>query len=82
MVRTQIQLTERQSEALKKLATRRRVSVAEVIRGAVDEVISKNPAVDDDDMWQRALSVVGAFRSDRSDVSERHDDYLAEAYQS
>ena len=36
MVRTQIQLSEKQAKALKKLAARRNVSVAELIRQAVD----------------------------------------------
>jgi len=37
MVRTQVQLTETQSEALKRMAARRGVSVAKIIRESVDE---------------------------------------------
>ena len=36
MVRTQIQLSERQAAALKKLAATKHVSIAELIRRAVD----------------------------------------------
>lgn len=33
-----------------------------------------------EERWQRALSLSGKFRSGRSDVSSRHDEFAAEAY--
>ncbi|MFL5798708.1 MAG: ribbon-helix-helix protein, CopG family [Actinomycetota bacterium] len=76
MVRTQIQLTEDQVKRLKRVAAQRGVSMAAVIREAVDRSIAPD---DEDAKWERAMSVVGRFRSDRPDVSERHDDYFADA---
>ena len=77
MVRTQIQLTEEQARALKILAARRGVSMAEVIRGAVDQALREDV---DAKKWERALALIGRYRSDASDVSENHDAYLDEAY--
>lgn len=79
MVRTQIQLTEEQARRLKRMAAERGVSVAEVIREAVDRL----PDPDDRaERWARALAAVGKGhdREGATDVSVRHDDYLAEAY--
>jgi hypothetical protein len=77
MVRTQIQLTENQVRRLKRRAAERGVSMAELIRRAVDQSFEPD---DMDAKWERALSVVGKFRSDVPDLSERHDDYLADAF--
>lgn len=46
MVRTQIQLTEEQSRTLKKLAMTRHLSVAELIRQAVDNMIKTGAVMD------------------------------------
>jgi Arc/MetJ-type ribon-helix-helix transcriptional regulator len=75
MVRTQIQLTEEQARRLKRRAAQRGVSMATVIRQAVDRVLADD---DRESKRQRALSAAGKFRSGRSDIAERHDDYLAE----
>lgn len=77
MVRMQIQLTEAQLDRLRSEARDRRVSIAELVREAVDHL----PAhVSMRDRRQRALAAVGAFESGVTDLSARHDDYLAEAY--
>ncbi len=81
MVRTQIQLTEEQARALKELAALRQVSMAELIRQGVDTVIRSATAVDEAARIQRAIEAAGKFRSGKKDVSEHHDDYLAEAIQ-
>lgn len=78
MVRTQIQLTEHQAAALKRLAAERDVSMAALIRDAVDRTLGE-----DDDLdvrRRRALGVVGKFRSGRPDIGREHDRYLEEAY--
>jgi len=79
MIRTQIQLTEEQARRLKRIAAERGVSVAEVIREAVDRLPDRD---DRAERWARALAAVGKGhdREGATDVSVRHDDYLAEAY--
>ena len=79
MVRTQIQLTETQVKALKKIALTSHLSVAELIRRAVDTMIKSNTTVDPDERLRRALEIVGKFRSGKRDISRKHDAYLADA---
>jgi hypothetical protein len=81
MVRTQIQLTERQAKVVKAMAQARGISAAEMIRRAIDELVESNRMIGDEDRRARALNVVGRFRSGRRDVSKHHDAYLSEAYQ-
>lgn len=80
MIRTQIQLTEEQSRALKSLAAQRGVSVAELIRQSVDSFIRASVGLDEQERRRRAIGAVGKFRSGQADVAIHHDDYLAEAY--
>jgi Arc/MetJ-type ribon-helix-helix transcriptional regulator len=80
VVRTQIQLTEEQAEALRRLAHERRLSMAALIREAVDRLLDGD---DDRERWRRALSVVGKYRDKEgaTDLGVNHDKYLAEAYE-
>lgn len=80
MVRTQIQLTQNQAKALKRIAQSRHLSVAEVIRKAVDAVIKSSSVIDMEERHKRALEIVGKFGSGKRDVSKKHDLYLTEAY--
>ncbi|MFA5807202.1 MAG: ribbon-helix-helix protein, CopG family [bacterium] len=81
MVRTQIQLTERQARELKRIAAKEHVSMAEIIRRAVDAKIRAGAAeVPWEERVRRAMAAMGKFRSGLKDVSKRHDHYLAEAY--
>jgi hypothetical protein len=80
MVRTQIQLTQGQTEALKRRAARERVSMAELIRRSVDRMIAEEEPMLDPDARRRALGAVGSFRSGLPDLAQGHDKYLAEAY--
>jgi hypothetical protein len=75
--RTQISLNAAQARELRRLARLRGTSMAALIREAVDRTYG----ADEHARWRRALDSVGGFRSDRSDVSERHDEALAEAYE-
>ena len=52
--------------------------MAALIREAVDRAYGAG--ADEEARWHRALESVGGFRSDRSDVSERHDDLLGDAF--
>jgi len=81
MIRSQVQLTEAQLEALKELAARRGVSVAYLVRQGIDELIRAASTTTAEERRHRAIAAAGRFSSDRDDVSVRHDDYLAEAYQ-
>ena len=80
MIRTQIQLTEEQATKLKRIAADRGISMAEVIREAVERI----PASEDrSERLARALEAGRRGFRDRdgaTDVSARHDDYLADAY--
>ena len=78
MERTQISLTAAQARELRRLARKRGTSMAALIRDAVDRAYGAGAG--DDGRWQQALASIGGFRSDRSDVSERHDEKLADAF--
>ena len=80
MMRTQIQLTESQALALKRLAANENVSIAELIRRSIDQTLRATHIVSRDDRRKRALGVIGAFTSGQRDIAQCHDDLLAEAY--
>jgi polynucleotide 5'-kinase involved in rRNA processing len=80
MIRTQIQLRDSQVRALKKLAKRNHVSVAEVIRRSVDHIINTSDYIDDEKQKAKAIHVVGKFHSGKSDISKEHDEYLSEDF--
>jgi predicted DNA-binding protein len=77
---TQISLTREQAQRLRRLARERGVSMAALIREAIDRV---HPADSDDSLdarWARALAAVGGGHSGRSDIAETHDRYLEDAF--
>ncbi len=80
MVRTQIQLTERQTRRLKALAKEQGVSMAELIRRSVDKLLDSPEIVDWEERKRRAIAIAGKFRSEVSDLGVNHDKYLAEIY--
>lgn len=75
MVRTQVQLTEKQVGELKAVAAKQKVAVAALIRMSVDKMLA-----DDAEIRRRAIAAAGCCHSGVGDLSERHDDYLEEAY--
>jgi hypothetical protein len=80
MVRTQIQLTEAQANALRELAAKRRKSIAELIRQGVDHILSTAQTGDDmSEIRRQAILVSGMFSSGLPDLGRNHDYYLAEA---
>ena len=79
MVRTQVQLTEEQANLLKKIASERHISIAELVRRSVDIFIHSRPYIDMEERRRRALAAAGCFHSGVSDLSTNHDKYLAEA---
>lgn len=78
MVRTQIQLTQEQMTALKKLAAERGVSVAELVRASVAMLLAQSHGLSREERRRRAMGLP-SFHSGVSDLSARHDDYFAEA---
>lgn len=82
MLRTQVQLTEEQDRLLENLSRERRVSKAELVRRAVDLLLSREaPGRSPEARRERALAVVGSFRSGGRDTARGHDEALAEAYE-
>ena len=82
MVRTQIQLTDRQARRLRAEARERGLSLAKIIRRCVEKGLSEE-ASERAVLYERAARVVGRFR-DRGrarDVSKNHDRYLDEAFE-
>ena len=77
MIRTQIQLTEEQARALHELATRRGISLAELVRQGVERILAES---EQREKRQRALAVLGRYDVGPSDVSTDHDRYLSEDY--
>lgn len=78
MVRKIVQLTEEQSRALAERAKEQGVSTSELVRQGVDMVLSTR--VGDPEAKRRAIAAVGYASSGSTDISEHHDDYLAQAY--
>lgn len=78
MVRTQIQLTEEQAAALRRLSISQKLSMAELIRQGVDLLINSMGGVDKKELIAQAIEAAGRFHSGVTDLSERHDDYFAE----
>lgn len=83
MISTNIQLTEEQAQRLNLLAHKERVSTADLVRRAVDywlQTTESSSLFVTEEQRQRAVAAVGTFRSGLTDLSDRHDDYLIEAY--
>jgi hypothetical protein len=81
MERTQISFEPEQADRLRRLAAERGVSMAHLVREAVDRMYGGALAPPTRaELWARALSAVGCGHSGLGDVSERHDDYLDEIY--
>ena len=79
MIRTQIQIEEDQIEWLRATARARGVSVSQLIREGITLFRAREERVPENKR-RKALAAVGSFSSQAADVSERHDDYLAEAF--
>ena len=80
MVRTQIQLTEKQAREIKRLAAEKNVSIAELIRQGVELLLKSPSLMDREGQIGRAKAAAKKHRSDRIDVSRNHDSYLEEAF--
>jgi hypothetical protein len=76
MIRTQVQLTDAQARALRRVAAERGVSMAAVIRELVDAGLAAPVAAH----RARARGVIGRFASEPSTVSRDHDRELDSAF--
>ena len=79
MLRTQVQIEENQIKWLKNKAKERGVSVSQLIREGI-EMYRKHEDRLPEDKKSKALAAIGRYASGVSDISEKHDDYLAEAF--
>ena len=79
MKRTQIQLERAQYENLRRLAARRGVSMAQLVREGVDAILALDR---DRDPWDDLFEIVGKYGRDRpaETVGREHDRHLEEAY--
>jgi len=80
MVRTQIQLTEQQQAALRRLSASTGRSLADLIRQGVEQLLSSAALPDRTEQLRRARRVAGRFRSGHADGSSKHDRHLTEAF--
>ena len=82
MIRTQVQLKERQLLRLRALAAERDLSVSELVRKGVDVLLDRMEHTPRANRARRAIAAAGRFRSGQSDVARRHDCFLVAAYDS
>lgn len=80
MIRTQIQFSETQIQALKSRAAREHASVSELVRRAVDAWVGAEDLATPDQRRRRAIEASGRFASGLHDVTAHHDEYIADAY--
>jgi hypothetical protein len=71
----QVYLRQDQIDPLRAEATRRGVSLAELVRQGVDRLLEEAP-VEEDPLWK----IVGIMDSGVGDLAENHDKYLTEIY--
>ncbi len=79
MQRLQVQLTEEQSDHLRRAAESEGTSQAEIVRRALAAYLRRPIQACEATVHARALELIGAFSSGLADVAEHHDRYLAEA---
>ena len=79
MIRTQIQLTESQAREVKRWADERGVSMAAVIREAIDAHLRARSGPSWDEIVERAIAAVGCCASGLGDLAENHDEYFVES---
>ncbi len=75
MPRLVVQLKAEQVRRLREAAAAAGVSMAELVRRAVDVYLALYP-----DRFERAIRAAGAFAGDAPDVSRNHDRYLEDAF--
>jgi hypothetical protein len=82
MIRTQVQLTTDQVKNLRQLSVTTGRSMADLVREGVDQLLASKGGNAPADRLERLQRVMGRFSSGCTDISQRHDRYLAEIYRS
>lgn len=81
MIRMQVQFTEEQAAALRKMAAESGRSIADLVRESVDALVEKGRKRYTPEQIERALAFAGAFSSgEPNNVAVEHDKYLDEIY--
>ncbi|NKB70909.1 MAG: ribbon-helix-helix protein, CopG family [Candidatus Latescibacteria bacterium] len=75
MVQTQIELTEKQMEALEELAEQRHISISVLIGEGIDFLLQTKTLSYSEDQKKRALAAAGRFQSNLGDLAKNHDSY-------
>jgi len=78
-VRFQMFIEETQKEALEKLQQDSKVSVAELVRMAIDKFLSeyrRKKKLSVEDEIEKLISIVGICKGGPKDLSDEHDKYL------
>ena len=70
----QIHLRPTQLETARSAANRRGVSLAELVRQALDSYLAEMP-VEEDPLW----NIIGTFDSGLGNLAEKHDEYIVQA---
>lgn len=80
MVRTQVQLEERQYERLRRIAHQKRISLSEAVRQAVDAGLKHgfDTAADELNGAEALLRLAAIGASGLRDLGREHDRYLSE----
>ena len=81
MVRTHVQLTDEQSQYLRRAAAERGVSVAAVIRDSIERCAGEAKRPDERELRKRARLAAGCLRGGPRDLATNHDEYAVEAYE-
>jgi hypothetical protein len=77
MPRAEVDLTDEEVHRLDALATRKGLTIAEVLHESVREYLGTASSDADRALAeQRALAIIGKFRSSVSDLASNHDRYL------
>ena len=80
MVRTQIQLTEEQSDTLHAIARQKKISVSKLISISIDNLIQSHSLLDYEQKKKNAIAATSKiFRSGKKDISINHDQYFVES---
>jgi Arc/MetJ-type ribon-helix-helix transcriptional regulator len=76
LVRTHVRLPEDDLIRLRRLAAEKGVSVSELVRRGVKQVLQSETGPARAELWERAGKVIGKYHSGEADIGQRHDDYL------
>ena len=76
MVRAQVYFDEREYEAVREAAFKERISISALVRRLVDHQLLGCSRTNKKNAAEWLLSIAGTIHDPKTDVAERHDDYL------